>query len=76
LPKKIIGLTGRNVEIANDPARLRPANSEVERLWCNNIKAKKLLDWEPKISLDTGLKETIEWISTRINNYKTDIYSV
>jgi NAD dependent epimerase/dehydratase len=76
LAKKIIGLTGRNVEIANDPARLRPANSEVERLWCNNIKAKKLLDWEPKISLDTGLKETIEWISTRINNYKTDIYSV
>jgi nucleoside-diphosphate-sugar epimerase len=76
LAKKIIGLTGRNVEIANDPARLRPANSEVERLWCNNIKAKKLLDWEPKISLDTGLKETIELISTRINNYKTDIYSV
>lgn len=30
-------------------------------MFCDNTKAKKLLKWEPKYTLDEGLRETIEW---------------
>ena len=41
-------LMGRKIETAVDEVRLRPANSEVERLWADNSKAKRLLGWEPR----------------------------
>lgn len=72
---KIIRLIGRDVRIECDPARIRPKNSEVERLWCDNAKAGKILKWTPKTSLDTGLSETIEWISKHQDLYKPDIYT-
>ena len=75
LANKIVSLTGKNAEIVTDLPRIRPLKSEVERLWCNNTKAKKLLEWEPKISLDEGLKETIEWISDNIPLYKPELYN-
>ena len=75
LANKIISLAGKNAEIIADPARVRPQDSEVERLWCDNTKAKRLLGWEPKTSLDDGLKRTIEWISDNINLYKPELYN-
>lgn len=75
LAEKIISLIGREVKIKTDESRIRPSGSEVERLWCDNSKAKKLLDWEPSMSLDDGLKETIEWISQNTDLHKTDIYN-
>ena len=75
LANKIISLTGKNAEIVADPVRVRPQDSEVERLWCDNTKAKRLLGWEPKTSLDEGLEKTIEWISDNINLYKPELYS-
>ena len=75
LVNKIISLVGKNVEIVADPARVRPRDSEVERLWCDNTKAKRLLGWEPKTSLDAGLKTTIEWILDNINLYKPELYN-
>jgi len=75
LAKKIISLTGKDVEIKQDESRLRPKNSEVERLWCDNTKAKKLLNWEPTRTLDEGLQETIDWISEHTDLHKPDIYN-
>ena len=75
LANKIISLTGKNAEIITDPARVRPQDSEVERLWCDNTKARELLGWEPKTALDEGLKKTIEWISNNIHLYKPELYS-
>ena len=76
LADKIVSLTGRNVEITFDATRIRPEKSEVDRLLADNSKAKELLQWEPKISMDEGLRKTIEWISEHINIYKVDIYNV
>ena len=76
IARKIISLIGKNVEILSDSARTRPPKSEVERLWCNNAKAKELLKWEPKTSLDEGLKETITWISSNMNLYKSGLYTI
>ncbi len=76
LVKKILLLTGKQASIECDDERLRPRNSEVDRLWCNNTKAVSLLGWKPSYTLDEGLKETIEWIKDNRKYYKTDIYNV
>ena len=75
LANKIISSAGKNAEIITDQTRVRPQDSEVERLWCDNIKAKRLLGWESKTSLDDGLKKTIDWISDNINLYKPELYN-
>ncbi|MBD1381920.1 dTDP-glucose 4,6-dehydratase [Metabacillus arenae] len=41
--------------------------SEIPKLLCNYEKAKKLLNWEPQVSLEEGMKRTEEWIKT--SNY-------
>jgi NAD dependent epimerase/dehydratase len=75
LANKISFLVGKNAQVITDPARIRPQDSEVERLWCDNTKAKRLLGWAPTISLDEGLKKTIGWISDNINLYKPELYN-
>ncbi|MEI2762761.1 GDP-mannose 4,6-dehydratase [Methanothrix soehngenii] len=63
LAQRISSLLNKDIKIMQDSSRVRPLKSEVKRLWCDNAKAKRLLGWEPQVSLDEGLKETIEWIS-------------
>lgn len=63
LAQRISSLLNKDIKIVQDSSRVRPLKSEVKRLWCDNAKAKRLLGWEPQVSLDEGLKETIEWIS-------------
>ncbi len=63
LAQRISSLLNKDIEITQDSSRVRPLKSEVKRLWCDNAKAKRLLGWEPQVSLDEGLKETIEWVS-------------
>jgi dTDP-glucose 4,6-dehydratase len=50
-----------NIPMQTDPARLRPESSEVMRLLSDNSLAKRLLKWEPKVSLEEGLAKTIAW---------------
>lgn len=71
-----------HVEIITDEARLRPGNSEVERLWADNSKAKKLFDWQPSYGgrdgFKRGLTETAAWFAERDNlrGYKAEIYNL
>lgn len=76
LASKILQILGKPDNIVIDETRVRPENSEVERLICDYSKAKRLLDWEPTVSLDEGLKRTIEWITGHLNQYKVDRYNV
>jgi len=76
LAQKIIELTGKEVEIIEDTQRIRPEKSEVERLLSNAEKAKKATGWEPKYTLEKGLKETIDWIKDNLYHYKPEIYNV
>lgn len=70
------------IEIITDEVRLRPENSEVERLWADNAKAKHLLGWQPSHSgrdgFKRGLAKTAEWFSQADNlrSYKADIYNL
>jgi len=76
LADKIISIIGKDVEIISDPKRIRPQDSEVERLLADNSKAEELIGWKPMVSLDEGLKRTIEWIKDNLERYKTYIYNV
>ncbi|MBZ9635311.1 NAD-dependent 4,6-dehydratase LegB [Clostridium sp. FP1] len=74
--KKIISIIGKDVKILCDDERLRPENSEVNRLWADNTKIKELTGWKPSYSIDKGLEETVEWIKNNMQYFKTDIYNV
>ncbi|HNN12369.1 MAG TPA: SDR family NAD(P)-dependent oxidoreductase [Anaerolineales bacterium] len=76
LAEKIFKLIGKTPKIVADPQRVRPGKSEVMKLWASNEKAKRMIGWEPRISLDEGLRATIEWISTHIDLYRPDQYTV
>lgn len=76
LAEKIFKLIGKTPKIVADPQRVRPGKSEVMKLWASNEKAKRMIGWEPRISLDEGLRATIEWISAHIDLYRPDHYTV
>ncbi|MEJ2487776.1 MAG: GDP-mannose 4,6-dehydratase [Anaerolineales bacterium] len=76
LAEEIIGLIGRSVKIVVDSERLRPEKSEVKRLVSDNSKAKRLLGWEPHVSLKNGLQLTIDWIRENLHRYQPDQYQV
>ncbi len=73
-------LMGQEINVSLDPARIRPKNSEVERLWSDNTLAKQLLDWQPSLQGLTGLKQglesTIKWFLSNQHHYKPEIYNV
>ena len=75
--KTIARIMGRDVKFVVDPARLRPAKSEVFRLCGDNTKIESLTDWRPQVTLEEGLRRTIEWFSDpkNIAGYKSDIYN-
>ena len=70
------------LEIVTDEVRLRPANSEVERLWADNAKARELFGWTPRHGgrdgLKRGLAATVEWFMNpeNLRGYKAGIYNL
>jgi nucleoside-diphosphate-sugar epimerase len=55
--------------IAGDRSRIEHVphihpQSEIQKLLCNYSKAKRLLGWEPRVSLEEGVRRTEEWIRT------------
>lgn len=73
---------GVSIDFDMDAQRIRPAKSEVERLWASNIKALQLTGWAPEYAgrdgLRRGLTETVAWFSLpeNIAGYKADIYNI
>lgn len=77
--KLIAKLMNRNdIQWIQDPARIRPEKSEVLRLWCDNKKIHELTGFKPQVSIEQGLKETIDWFTQpeNLKRYKVDIYNV
>lgn len=82
LARTVCELVGVEPQVSIDPARVRPAASEVERLWADNSRAHELLGWSPIYGgLDgfkRGLKETIDWFTDpdNLKLYKAGKYNV
>lgn len=67
-----------DVRFITDEQRIRPENSEVFRLWCDNSKIRKLTGFEPRYSIRGGLEKTVEWFTKPENlaKYKPGLYNV
>ena len=70
------------IEIQTEEQRLRPKNSEVERLFADNTKAGKLLGWQPNFEgmdgFRKGIADTVDWFLNpeNLKAYKADIYNI
>lgn len=74
---RLIGrLAGGEVRIETDARRVRPENSEVDRLVADPARAREILGWSPRISLEDGLQATVEWIRANLDRYRPGSYVV
>jgi len=71
-------LMDSDVKFVADDQRIRPAGSEVFRLWCDNTQIEKLTGFKPQVDIREGLNRTISWFTTgdRLSHYKASIYNV
>lgn len=76
LAKEIISQINPDARIICDEQRLRPINSEVNRLLGSNEKIKRLTEWQPQYTFKEGIEETIKWIRKNMAVYKSNIYNI
>jgi dTDP-glucose 4,6-dehydratase len=67
---------GRPLTVEQDPARVRPAKSEVQRLISSPRLAGELLGWRPEVDLHEGLRRTIDWIASNQERFRVDHYVI
>ena len=76
LAQELIDQINPKAKIICDEQRLRPENSEINRLLGSNKKIRELTGWEPKYSFKEGLAETIAFLKDNLRRYKADIYNL
>ena len=78
LASEMIRQINPKASIVQDPDRIRPAKSEVFRLFGSAEKIKSNTKWAPRYDLESGIKETIEWFkdSQNLGKYKAGIYNI
>ena len=66
------------LDVREDPARLRPANSEVMRLVADASRLTAATGWQPENTLEEGLASTARWFTdpAHLARYKTGIYNI
>lgn len=74
LAETIARLMGRTARFTQVAERQRPAASEVDRLVCDNSLLVKTTGWAPSFTLETGLRETIDWFTARGQNTRAGLY--
>ena len=78
----IAEVMGVELSIESDEVRLRPENSEVERLLADNTRAREMMGWKPEFGgiegFRSGIAKTIEWFSQPENlaAYKSEHYNI
>ena len=76
LAQRVLAIVGRDVPIIQNSARFRPERSEVGTLIADASRAKELLGWEPRVSLDQGLARTVESIRENPHLYDVNRYAI
>ncbi len=76
LLKEIMKIMAVDLPVVSEEKRIRPENSEVERLVCNNEKLLNGSSWKPEYGLKQGLSETINWFKENIQTYKAELYHI
>jgi dTDP-glucose 4,6-dehydratase len=76
LARMIVRLSGIEATVECDDKRVRPEASEVNRLLADVSNARDCLGWEPKVSLEEGLHNTIGWMRSNANAYRAEVYEI
>jgi dTDP-glucose 4,6-dehydratase len=71
---RILGLMEVDKPIVQADERMRPAASEVMKLVSDNTRARDRMGWSPTVSVDEGLRRTIEFVRKHPLHYQTDKY--
>jgi UDP-glucose 4-epimerase len=67
---------GVTATVEEDPARVRPPQSEVMALQSDPTRARSLLGWEARVSLEEGLERTVRWMRANLDRFRPDAYAV
>ena len=78
--KTLTEIFGTEVEVITESRRVRPAASEVTRLWADNSRARRLIGWQPDYSglagFKRGMEECVTWYSDAKRKLSNLDYSV
>lgn len=72
----ILNLMGYDKPILLDQRRVRPAASEVLNLVSDNGKAFQLMGWEPRTTLNDGLRQSIAFVDQNRGLFRSTAYAV
>jgi NAD dependent epimerase/dehydratase len=72
----IIKLTGSEATIESEEARMRPGTSEIDTVVADISLARRLIGYEPRVGLEEGLLQTIDWMREHLGRYRPDVYAV
>jgi dTDP-glucose 4,6-dehydratase len=76
LVRQIARIMKVDVDPVGETCRIRPKESEVDRLVCSSTKLRRETRWEPRTPLDEGLAETIDWLRSHMDDYKAMTYNI
>jgi dTDP-glucose 4,6-dehydratase len=69
-------IVGTRKPVVVEPQRVRPEKSEVQRLLSTPALAKKLLGWEPRVSLEDGLRRVVDFMRSHPDLYRDASYAI
>jgi len=76
LAQLIAQLAEKPIRIEQDEERVRTGTSEVDRLLADNTAAQQVLGWTPAVSLEEGLRKTLDWMKMHLEKYQPGLYAV
>lgn len=76
LAELLVAVSGKDAKVVADESRVRPDNSEVERLLCDNTRAREWCGWEPQVSLEEGLRRTSDWVRDHLDRLEAKSYQI
>jgi NAD dependent epimerase/dehydratase len=76
LVELLVRITGSPARVVVDPERVRPAGSEVDRLLCDNTRAREWAGWTPQVPLEEGLRRTSDWVEENLHLLDTEGYAI
>ena len=76
LAELLVQVSGCDAKVVSDESRVRPDNSEVERLLCDNTRARDWCAWQPQVSLEEGLRRTSDWVREHLDRLEAKTYQI
>jgi NAD dependent epimerase/dehydratase len=76
LARQCLQVVGSDAVLTSVPERQRPEKSEVGLLLCHAARARALLGWQPRVTLEEGLRRTADYLRQHAEHYRGMGYTV